>query len=90
MISTVPAATTELDIVLVTPGGLANQVSKFVNKLRPRFDNVSFIIPNMCMSAGTIFAMSGDEIIMNPSSHIGPIDPQYRISQVNSYQLKLY
>jgi len=28
------------------------------------------------MSAGTIFAMSGDEIVMTNSSYIGPVDPQ--------------
>lgn len=30
------------------------------------------------MSAGTIFSMSGDEIIMTKQSHIEPIDPQVR------------
>jgi len=76
MIDTVPENVKELDIIVVTGGGSAQQVSKFVDKLRPRFDKVSFIIPSMAMSAGTIFVMSGNEIIMNKSSYIGPIDPQ--------------
>ena len=66
----------DLDLIIVTPGGSGTQVAKFVDKLRPRFDNVGFIIPNVAMSAGTMFAMSGDEIIMTNSSYIGPIDPQ--------------
>jgi len=66
----------ELDIVLVTPGGSGQQVAKFVEKIRNNFKNVTFIIPNIAMSAGTIFVMSGDEIIMTPNSYIGPIDPQ--------------
>lgn len=78
MISTLPAETTEVDIVLVTPGGMANQVAKFITKLRPRFERVNFILLNMAMSAGTIFALSGDDIIMDSSSYIGPIDPQIR------------
>ncbi len=65
-----------VDIILVTPGGYAEQVAKFVNKLRPRFDNVGFILPYMAMSAGTIFCLSGDEIIMDSRAYIGPIDPQ--------------
>ncbi|WP_412464918.1 SDH family Clp fold serine proteinase [Flavobacterium mekongense] len=76
MISSIPAEIKEIDVVLVTPGGDAGQVSKFVNRLRPRFDNVCFIILNKAMSAGTIFALSGDEIIMSNQSQIGPIDPQ--------------
>ncbi len=76
MISTVDKKVKDIDIILVTPGGSAQQVAKFVDKLRPRFDNVTFILPNMAMSAGTIFCMSGDEIIMGPNAYIGPIDPQ--------------
>jgi hypothetical protein len=72
----VPAGAKNLDVILVTPGGSGTQVAKFVDKLRPKFDNVSFIIPNIAMSAGTIFAMSGDEIVMTNSSYIGPVDPQ--------------
>lgn len=78
MLSTVPIEKKELDIVLVTPGGFAHQVAKFVNTLRPRFENVSFLLLNKAMSAGTIFAMSGDEIIMTQQSQLGPIDPQVR------------
>ena len=76
MVNSVPGDVKEVDIVLVTPGGLANQVNNFVNILRPRFDKVNFIVLNMAMSAGTIFIMSGDEIVMSKQSKFGPIDPQ--------------
>ncbi|HEY4786062.1 MAG TPA: hypothetical protein VIH57_08430 [Bacteroidales bacterium] len=76
MLSSIPSSIKEIDIILVTPGGSAEQVAKFVDKLRPRFDSVSFILPNMAMSAGTIFVMSGNEIIMDSRAYIGPIDPQ--------------
>ncbi len=76
LVNTVPAAANDIDIILVTPGGSGTQVAKFVDKLRPRFDTVSFILPNISMSAGTMFAMSGDEIVMTNSSYLGPIDPQ--------------
>ena len=76
MVNSVPNDVKEVDIVLVTPGGLANQVNNFVNILRPRFDKVNFIVLNMAMSAGTIFIMSGDEIVMSKQSKFGPIDPQ--------------
>ena len=76
MISCVPADVKEVDIIIVTPGGSGQQVARFVDKLRPRFDKVSFLLPYMAMSAGTIFVMSGDEIIMNSRAYIGPTDPQ--------------
>lgn len=75
-VSTIPIDRKEVDIMLVTPGGSAEQVNKFVNVLRPRFDHVAFILPWMAMSAGTIWAMSGDEIWMDERATIGPIDPQ--------------
>lgn len=76
MIGSVPKSERSLDVLLVSPGGIAQQVAKFVNKLRPRFDNVTFILPYMAMSAATILSMSGDDIIMGPNSYIGPVDPQ--------------
>jgi len=76
MVASVPPDVKEIDIVLVTPGGLANQVVNFVNTLRPRFDRVNFILLDMAMSAGSIFIMSGDEIVMSARSKFGPIDPQ--------------
>lgn len=76
MVNSVPIDAKEIDVILVTPGGLANQVNNFVNALRPRFEKVNFIVLNMAMSAGTIFIMSGDEIIMSQQSKFGPIDPQ--------------
>lgn len=66
----------KVDLFLATLGGSAHQVSRFVNRLRPRFDEVDFIIPSFCMSAGTLFALSGDNIWMTERACLGPVDPQ--------------
>lgn len=76
MVNAVPAEVTEIDVLLVTPGGSAEQVAIFVQTLRDRFEKVNFIIIDKAMSAGTIFIMSGDEIVMSKESRFGPIDPQ--------------
>lgn len=76
LVNSISSHSQEIDVIIVTPGGRGEQVTRFVDKLRPRFLNVTFIIPDVAMSAGTIFAMSGDEIIMTNNSYIGPIDPQ--------------
>lgn len=66
----------ELDVLIETPGGLAEVTVEIVKLLRPRFDHVAFIVPHVAMSAGTILAMAGDEILMDHRSSLGAIDPQ--------------
>ena len=63
-------------IVLTTGGGSANTVERFVNILRNHYKEVNFIVPDYAYSAGTIFCMSGDNILMDYFSVLGPIDPQ--------------
>jgi hypothetical protein len=76
MVKSVSLEHKKIDVFLATLGGLGQQVARFVNCLRPRFDEVDFLIPSMAMSAGTLFAMSGDSIWMNPQAALGPVDPQ--------------
>ncbi len=47
-----------------------------VGAIRNFYDYVSFLVPDRAMSAGTIFVLSGDEIMMDYFSCLGPIDPQ--------------
>lgn len=66
----------KLVIILNTPGGSAEAVEKLVDIVRHHYKDVSFVVPDFAMSAGTIFCMSGDRIYMDYSSSLGPIDPQ--------------
>lgn len=63
-------------IMLTTPGGSLNPVNRMVTILRHFYNEVNFIVPNYAYSAGTIFCMSGDNILMNYFSALGPVDPQ--------------
>jgi len=63
-------------IVLHTDGGVVEMVERMVGILRHHFAELHFLIPDRAMSAGTIFAMSGDVIWMDYFSCLGPIDPQ--------------
>jgi len=76
MVKAVPSGARAVDVFLATQGGSGPQIARFVNALRERFDEVDFLIPSYCMSAGTLFALSGDQIWMNPQACLGPIDPQ--------------
>ena len=65
-----------LFVILDTPGGIVEVVERIVRVLRRHYAEVKFIIPNRAMSAGTVLAMSGDAILMDYHSCLGPIDPQ--------------
>jgi predicted RNA-binding Zn-ribbon protein involved in translation (DUF1610 family) len=66
----------ELDLILETPGGFAEIVEEFVRFIRAKYDKFGIIIPGHAQSAGTIFAMAADEILMGQTSALGPIDAQ--------------
>ena len=65
-----------LAVILDTDGGIVEVVERMVNTIRHYYSEVIFVIPNRAMSAGTVFAMSGDRILMDFFSCLGPIDPQ--------------
>ena len=48
---------------------------KIVNLIREFCDQFSVIIPFVAKSAATMIAIGADEIIMGPTSELGPIDP---------------
>lgn len=73
-----------LYVVLTTRGGSAEMVERYVNILRYHYSEISFIVPDYAYSAGTIFCMSGDNIYMDYSSVLGPIDPQV-LNKDNKY-----
>ncbi|MGR5869554.1 SDH family Clp fold serine proteinase [Bacillus pacificus] len=66
----------ELDIILETPGGSGEVAEDIVKLLREKYDNIAVIVPGWAKSAGTLIAMSCDEILMEPASALGPIDAQ--------------
>lgn len=65
-----------VDVIIETPGGFAEIAEDLVRLLRDKYRDVAFIIPGTAKSAGTIMVMSGDEILMEPGSSLGPIDAQ--------------
>jgi len=66
----------KLDLIIETPGGSGETAEDIVKSLRNKYDDIAIIIPGWAKSAGTIIAMSGNEILMEPNSALGPIDAQ--------------
>jgi hypothetical protein len=67
---------TKLAVVIQTGGGSIEVAERIVRTIRHHFDEVIFLIPDVALSAGTILVMSGDAILMDYFSCLGPIDPQ--------------
>lgn len=67
-----------LDLILHTPGGDIAATESIVTYLRKIFEiNIRIIVPHLAMSAGTMIACAGKEILMGAHSNLGPIDPQF-------------
>lgn len=76
-----------LDLILHTPGGDIAATQSIVDYLHKMFGkNIRVIIPQIAMSAGTMVACSGKEILMSKHSNLGPIDPH--LSGVPAYGVK--
>lgn len=69
-----------VDVIIHSPGGSAEATESLVSMLREQFDHIRFIVPNMAKSAATMLALSGNEILMDDRSELGPIDPQIQIN----------
>lgn len=69
--------TTELILILNSPGGDALSAERIVNICR-NFGNGNFsvIIPKMAKSAATMICLGASKICMGKTSELGPIDPQ--------------
>lgn len=67
-------------VILDTLGGVVEVVELMATVLRHAYGHkrseVIMIVPGKAMSAGTIFALSADKIMMDHLSCLGPIDPQ--------------
>jgi len=67
--------TERIDLFLHSYGGVVDIPYKIVNLIREYCDYFSVIIPFVAKSAATMIAIGADEIVMGPTSELGPIDP---------------
>ena len=75
-IDALPDNKNSVAVILDTQGGIVEVVERMVTALRHVYQDVTVIVPDRAMSAGTIFALSADRIMMDHLSSLGPIDPQ--------------
>lgn len=69
----------KLDLFLQSPGGIIDAAYKIVCLCREYCDSFGVLVPYRAKSAATLIALGADEILMGPSSEIGPIDPMIEV-----------
>ena len=70
----------DLHLLLATPGGDAETALRIARQAQSRCKELTVIVPDQAKSAGTLLALAADHILMGPTSDLGPIDPQLRLT----------
>jgi len=68
-----------LDVLLHCPGGSTESAERICRFLRSRFTNIRYVVPHSAYSAATLLALSGNQILLDDRSALGPIAPQVLI-----------
>jgi len=66
----------DLHLLLRTPGGDGEVALRLARLARAAGRRFVVLVPDIAKSAGTIMALAADEIVMGPTSDLGPVDPQ--------------
>lgn len=69
----------DLHVLLDTPGGDGESAVRMLRQAQSRCRELTLVVPNQAKSAGTLFALGADHILMGPTSDLGPVDPQIRM-----------
>jgi len=77
----------DLHLLLDSPGGDGETALRIARSAQARCRRFIVIVPDQAKSAGTILALGADEILMGPTSDLGPIDPQLRITRGDRWEL---
>lgn len=67
---------TPIDFILHCPGGIVLAAEQITLALKEHGGKVTAIVPHYAMSGATLCCLAADEILMDPHSVLGPLDPQ--------------
>ena len=70
----------DLHVVLYTLGGDGETALRLVRQAQSRCRRLTVIVPDQAKSAGTLFVLGADRLLMGPTSDLGPIDPQFQLA----------
>jgi Serine dehydrogenase proteinase len=67
--------TDPVDLFLETSGGQTDATESIVSLIQSSVKDLRVVVPNSAKSNGTVICLAGNEIVMGPTSELGPIDP---------------
>ena len=70
-----------IDFYIETPGGSGETAEEIARFLHKKFKEVNFVVAGEAKSAGTILALSCDNLYMCDTGSLGPIDAQVKIGR---------
>lgn len=73
----------DLHVMLDTPGGDGEAAVRMARSAQARCKSLTVIVPNQAKSAGTLLAMGAHQILMGPTSDLGPVDPQLYVEKAD-------
>ena len=77
----------DLHLLLATPGGDGEAALRLVRSAQARCHKLVVIVPDQAKSAGTLVALGAHQILMGPTSDLGPVDPQLTLNPANPQEL---
>lgn len=63
-------------VIMCSGGGSPDAAYKMARYLQHRYENFSVVVPGICKSAATLFAIGAKELIFCPYGELGPLDIQ--------------
>jgi len=78
----------DLHLMLVSPGGDGEVAVRLVRSAQARCRHLTVIVPDYAKSAATLLALGAHEILMGPTSDLGPVDPQFQFGDYDLVSAK--
>lgn len=73
-----------LHLMLSSPGGDGETAVRLARQAQSRCSELTVIVPDQAKSAATLLAMGAHEILMGPTSDLGPVDPQFQVEGIEN------
>lgn len=78
----------DLHLMLASPGGDGEVAVRLVRAAQARCRSLTVIVPDQAKSAATLLCLGAHEILMGPTSDLGPVDPQFPFGEYDLVSAK--
>jgi ClpP class serine protease len=78
----------DLHLMLWSPGGDGEVAVRLVRSAQARCRELTVIVPDIAKSAATLLILGADQILMGPTSDLGPVDPQFPMGEYDLVSAK--